>query len=54
MEQVCELFQILEGIPIGYSSLKTLTDKGTLLAEGSRGDAVVLKVTMWIGLSLCQ
>jgi len=43
MEQVCELFQILEGIPIGYSSLKTLTDKGTLLAEGSRGDAVVLK-----------
>ena len=46
LELLGENIMLVFGIPIGYSSTKTFTDKGTMVAKGSRGDATVLQPTI--------
>ena len=43
LELLGENIMLVFGIPIGYSSTKTFTDTGTMVAKGSRGDATVLQ-----------
>ena len=40
------------GAKIGYSSPNTLTDTGTAIRKGDRGDASLLKPTVMIGVPL--
>ncbi|CAG2166700.1 unnamed protein product, partial [Oppiella nova] len=44
-ELMCELFVSAFGMPIGYGSPYSLTDRSTGLKPGCRGDAVLLKPT---------
>jgi len=43
LELIAENIMLLMGVPIGYSSPKTFTDTGTMVARGSKGDASVLR-----------
>ena len=42
LESMCMLY----GIPIGYSTPLTMTDKSSKIKRGSKGDASVLKPTI--------
>ena len=46
LELLGENIMLVFGIPIGYSSTKTFTDTGTMVAKGSRGDATILQPTI--------
>jgi long-chain acyl-CoA synthetase len=46
MELACELMTFVQGIPIGYSSPLTLTDKSLGVKEGSKGDASIIRPTV--------
>ncbi|XP_028968237.1 long-chain-fatty-acid--CoA ligase 4 [Galendromus occidentalis] len=48
MEIACESMMISNGARIGYSSPQTLTDKGTGIKAGQRGDAIVLEPSMMV------
>jgi len=46
LELLAENMCLVMGMPIGYSSPKTFTDAGSMVAKGSKGDASVLKPTV--------
>eukprot|EP00092_Neocalanus_flemingeri_P016880 GFUD01018258.1.p1 GENE.GFUD01018258.1~~GFUD01018258.1.p1 ORF type:complete len:731 (+),score=161.78 GFUD01018258.1:266-2194(+) len=46
LELLAENLMLVLGIPIGYSSPKTFTDSSTGVAEGSKGDATLLKPSL--------
>jgi long-chain acyl-CoA synthetase len=46
LELMCEAICFVSGIPIGYSSPLTMTDKSSKIKRGSKGDASVLKPTV--------
>ena len=45
LELIGESMVIVLGVPIGYSSPYTLTDKSLMIKEGNKGDATILKPT---------
>lgn len=45
LELTCEFMCLLNGIPIGYSSAQTISDKSSKIKKGTRGDAVILQPT---------
>ncbi|XP_055929424.1 long-chain-fatty-acid--CoA ligase 4-like isoform X3 [Argiope bruennichi] len=47
-----EAFFCVMGIPVGYSSPHTMTDKGTAIMSGCKGDATVLKPTIMCAVPL--
>jgi len=46
LELMCETICFVSGIPIGYSSPLTMTDKSSKIKRGSKGDASILKPTV--------
>jgi long-chain acyl-CoA synthetase len=46
LELVCELTSLLNGMVLGYSSVVTLTDSGTAIKEGQKGDLRTLRPTI--------
>ncbi|XP_015793198.1 long-chain-fatty-acid--CoA ligase 4 [Tetranychus urticae] len=52
LELAAESFFISMGIPLGYSSPHTMTDKSTAVKKGCRGDAPVLKPTIMAAVPL--
>src|SRR5687768_16119704 len=46
LELMCETICFLSGIPIGYSSPLTMTDKSSKIKRGSKGDASILNPTI--------
>jgi len=46
LELMCETICFISGIPIGYSSPLTMTDKSSKIKIGSKGDASVLRPTV--------
>jgi len=46
LELIAECMCLLFGLPIGYSTPLTMTDKSSKIKRGSRGDASVLKPTI--------
>ena len=46
LELLAEMMMLVFGVPIGYSSPNTLTDKSTMIPRGGRGDAAVLRPTV--------
>jgi len=47
-----ELIVLIIGIKIGYGSANTLTDSGTSVKKGQKGDASVLKPTVMVAVPL--
>lgn len=47
-----ECFFFVMGTPVGYSSPHTMTDKGTAIMPGCKGDASLLKPTIMIAVPL--
>ncbi|XP_053203629.1 long-chain-fatty-acid--CoA ligase 4-like [Panonychus citri] len=52
LELAAESFFISVGIPIGYSSPHTMTDKSTAVKKGCKGDAPVLQPTVMAAVPL--
>jgi long-chain acyl-CoA synthetase len=52
LELMCEVICILSGIPIGYSSPLTMTDRSSKIKKGSKGDASVLRPTIMAAVPL--
>lgn len=52
LELAAESFFLSAGIPIGYSSPHTLTDKSTAIKKGCQGDASLLKPTVMASVPL--
>lgn len=50
LELMCESICFLSGIPIGYSSPLTITDKSSKIKAGSQGDAPVLQPTIMVSV----
>ena len=46
LELLAENTMMVMGVPIGYSSPNTLTDKSTKIAKGGTGDTTVLRPTL--------
>lgn len=51
-EIASECFFFVMGIPVGYSSPHTLTDKSTAIMPGCKGDATLLKPTLMCAVPL--
>ena len=52
LELLAENTMMVMGVPIGYSSPNTLTDKSTKIAKGGTGDCTVLKPTLMCAVPL--
>ena len=52
LELLAENTMMVMGVPIGYSSPNTLTDKSTKIVKGGTGDCTVLKPTLMCGVPL--
>ncbi|XP_076331044.1 fatty acid CoA ligase Acsl3-like isoform X3 [Tachypleus tridentatus] len=52
LELAVENFFLAKGIPIGYSSPHTMTDKSTAVKSGCKGDASLLKPTIILAVPL--
>jgi long-chain acyl-CoA synthetase len=52
MELMSEAICFLQGIPIGYSSPLTMTDKSLGIKDGTKGDATMLRPTLIAGVPL--
>ena len=52
LELLAENTMMVMGVPIGYSSPKTLTDKSTKIVKGGTGDCTVLRPTLMCGVPL--
>ena len=52
MELIAESLALLYGVPIGYSSPLTMTDKSTKIKQGQQGDATVLRPSIIISVPL--
>jgi len=46
LELMCETFCIVSGVPIGYSSPLTMTDKSSKIKRGHMGDTTILRPTV--------
>ena len=46
LELLAEMMMLVFGVPIGYSSPNTLTDKSTMIPRGGKGDAAILRPTV--------
>ena len=51
-ELAIEHLFFIHGIKIGYSSPNTLTDTGTAIRKGEKGDATLLQPTIMVGVPL--
>ncbi|XP_076338573.1 fatty acid CoA ligase Acsl3-like [Tachypleus tridentatus] len=51
-ELAAENFFLAKGVPIGYSSPHTMTDKSTAIKSGCKGDASLLKPTIILAVPL--
>ena len=52
LELLSENTMMVQGVPIGYSSPNTLTDKSTKIMKGCQGDCSVLKPTLMCAVPL--
>ena len=52
LELLAENTMMVMGVPIGYSSPNTLTDKSTKIVKGGTGDCTVLKPTLMCAVPL--
>ena len=52
LELLSEMTMIVQGIPVGYSSPNTMTDKSTKVKSGYKGDAALLKPTILCAVPL--
>ena len=52
LELLAENTMMVMGVPIGYSSPNTLTDKSTKIAKGGTGDCTVLRPTLMCAVPL--
>jgi len=52
LELLSENTMMVQGIPIGYSSPNTLTDKSTKIMKGSQGDCSILRPTLMCAVPL--
>lgn len=53
LELMCETISFLSGIPIGYSSPLTMTDRSSKIKRGSKGDASILNPTIMASVPVC-
>jgi len=52
LELLCESIMLTTGIKIGYSTPHTLTDTGTMVKRGCKGDATILRPTVMAAVPL--
>lgn len=52
LEMLAETVMLLLGIKLGYSTPNTLTDKGTMIKSGAKGDATLLRPTVMCAVPL--
>eukprot|EP00095_Tigriopus_kingsejongensis_P008538 maker-scaffold81_size397536-snap-gene-2.20 protein:Tk08538 transcript:maker-scaffold81_size397536-snap-gene-2.20-mRNA-1 annotation:"long-chain-fatty-acid-- ligase 3" len=52
LEMLAEMVMLVLGVKLGYSSPNTLTDKGSMIKAGAKGDASVLRPTVMCAVPL--